>query len=277
MTRQALVLAGGGYVASAWQIGLITGMADAGIEVRNADLLVGTSAGARVALHLASDVALEELFARQVGPNPRPAQVPPSVDWPQLRRDLAHAIEADGGRTEILKRIGSLAIAAAANGSAQREIVAAQLPMQTWPERRLLIAAVNAETGERRAFDRNSGIDLVDAVIAATAFLGWPPAFFEGHHYMDGGFYSSDNADLAAGFDRVLVLALRRSAASISLVSLDTAVETLKSGGSQVEVIQPDEETQAALASLGSVLNPAVCRPAATAGRAQGRRVGEQR
>jgi hypothetical protein len=31
----------------------------------------------------------------------------------------------------------------------------------------------------------------------------------EGHHYIDGGFYSSDNADLAAGFDQVIVSALR--------------------------------------------------------------------
>lgn len=31
--------------------------------------------------------------------------------------------------------------------------------METWPEKRVLIATVNADTGERRAFDRDSGID----------------------------------------------------------------------------------------------------------------------
>jgi len=113
--------------------------------------------------------------------------------------------------------------------------------------------------------------------MASSAFFGWPPAFFEGHHYIDGGFYSSDNADLAAGFERVLILALRRSPASISLVPLDAAVETLRGGGSEVEVIYPDEETLAAFAFVGSVLNPAVCRPAATAGRAQGRRLADER
>jgi NTE family protein len=61
MTRRALVLGGGGYAASAWEIGLIMGMFEAGFDVRNADLFVGNSAGARVALHLASGVALEEL------------------------------------------------------------------------------------------------------------------------------------------------------------------------------------------------------------------------
>jgi NTE family protein len=78
--KRALVLGGGGFAASAWEIGLITGMAEAGIDVRDAGLLVGTSAGARVALHLASGVALEELFQRQIGPNPRPNGPPPVVD-----------------------------------------------------------------------------------------------------------------------------------------------------------------------------------------------------
>ena len=126
-----------------------------------------------------------------------------------------------------MRRIGSLAVAAASgrSGSSRREIVAAQLPMRTWPEKRVLIVAVNAETGERRAFDRDSGIDLVDAVIASTAFFGWPPTLFQGEHYIDGGFYSSDNADLATGFDRVMILALKPppNVPYKKLVSLDEA------------------------------------------------------
>jgi NTE family protein len=278
MTRRALVLAGGGYAASAWEIGLITGMVEAGFDVRNADLFVGTSAGARVALHLASGVALEELFQGRVTPSSQPAGPPPVVDWVQLRRDLARAKEAGGNPTEILRRIGSLALAAGDSNSAnRREIVAAQLPVQTWPEHRLLIVAVNAETGERKAFDRNSGIDLVDAVIATTAFFGWPPALFRGHHYIDGGFYSSDNADLAIGFDRVIILALRSSGPTMSVVSLDAAVETLRGGGARVEVIHPDQETLAALALVGGVMNPAASAPAAKAGRLQGGRMVTER
>ena len=120
--RRALVLAGGGYAASAWEIGLITGMADAGVDVRNADLFVGTSSGARVVLHLASGVSLEEVFQGRVRPSPQPAERPPVVDWVRLRGGLARAKEA-GSPTEILRRIGSLALAAAgdANGSARRE------------------------------------------------------------------------------------------------------------------------------------------------------------
>jgi NTE family protein len=138
----------------------------------------------------------------------------------------------------------------------------------------VFITAVNAETGERIAFDRNSGIDLVDAVIASTAFVGWPPALFQGHHYIDGGFYSSDNADLAVGFDRVMILALRLppGVPSMSMVSIDAEVKTLRDRGTLVEIVHPDEDTQRALASAGA-MNPAVSEPAAQAGRLQGRSI----
>jgi NTE family protein len=256
-------------------------MADAGLDVRNADLFVGTSSGSRVAIHLASGVAHEEVFQRRVRPGPPSVERPPVVDWVELRDGLARAKQAGGGSTEILRRIGSLALAAALgrNGSTRREIVAAQLPMETWPEQKVLIVTVNADTGERRAFDRNSGIDLVDAVIASTASFGWPPTLFQGQHHIDGGFYSTDNADLATGFDRVMILALRPPPGlpSMKLVSLDTAVNTLRSGGAQVEVIHPDEDTLAALASAGGVMNPAISAPAARAGRLQGGRIVSER
>ncbi len=276
-TTRALVLAGGGYGASAWEIGLITGMADAGVDVRNADLLVGTSAGARVALHLASGVALEEIYQRRIRPDSQPAERPPMIDWIKVRAEIARVKQAGGSQTEILRRLGALALATAVGkGSDRRQTVAGQLPVQTWPEQRVVIAVVNAETGERCVFDRNSGIDLVDAVIASTAFLGWPPALFRGHHYIDGGFYSSDNADLAAGFDRVMVVALQAGPAfpSMSLVSLDTAVSALRRGGAQVDIIHPDEEAADALSS-GGLMNPAISAPAAAAGRSQGRRIAE--
>ena len=279
--RRALILTGGGLAASAWETGLITGMADAGLDVRNADLFVGTSSGSRVALHLASGASHEDEYQRRLQLGAPSSERPPVVDWVGILDGVARAKEAGGSRTEIMRRIGSLAVAAASgrNGSSRREIVAAQLPMVTWPEKRVLIVTVNAETGERRAFDSNSGIDLVDAVIASTAFFGWPPALFQGEHYIDGGFYSSDNADLATGFDRVMVLALKTppNVPYKKLVSLDEGVKTLEDSGVLVEVIQPDENTSAALAAAGGVMNPGISAPAARAGRVQGRSLVNER
>jgi NTE family protein len=276
--RRALVLAGGGYVASSWEIGLITGMADAGLDVRNADLFVGTSAGARVALDLTSGETLDEIYQRRAGPARPALEPPPMVDWARIRAGVDDAKQAGGSPTEILRRYGALALGAAVGkGSDRRKTVATQLSVQAWPKQRVLIAAVNAETGERRAFDRDSGIDVVDAVIATTASFGSPPTLFDGHHYIDGGYYSSDNADMAIGYERVLILALRSPPQAMRLVPIESGVEALRAAGTQVEVIHPDEETLAALVSTGGQMNPASGRPAAIAGRLQGRRSASER
>ena len=87
-----------------------------------------------------------------------------------------------------------------------RAIVAARLPGARWPERTVLITAVDAHTGEPVVFDRHSGVDLIDAVAASTAGGGLPYRI-GGGTYIDGGYRSNaDNADLAAGYQRVLVL-----------------------------------------------------------------------
>lgn len=273
-----MVLAGGGYVASSWEIGLITGMADAGLDIRNADLLLGTSAGARVALDLASGKALEEIYQRRARQDGPPEGAPARIDWARIRAGVEDAKRSGGSPAEILQRYGALALAAAEGmGSDRREIVASQLPLQAWPKQRVSIVAVNAEAGERCAFDCNSGIDLVDAVIATTASFGMPPMFFDGHHYIDGGYYSGDNADLAIGYERVLILSLHTPPQAMRLVPIEAAVEALRAAGAQVEVIHPDEETMVALAPTGGQMNPASGRPAAIAGRLQGQRAANER
>lgn len=273
-----MVLAGGGYVASSWEIGLVAGMADAGLDVRDADLVVGTSAGARVALELASGRAIEEAYRERAERQGAPPAAPPLTDWPRIRAGVDEAKRAGGGTAEILQRYGALALSVAAGEAAdRRKAVASQLPIQEWPKQSVLITAVNAETGERRAFDRDSGIDLVDAVIATTASFGAPPVFFDGHHYIDGGYYSSDNADLAIGHEKVLILALRSPPEAMRLVSIESGVAALRAAGTQVEVVHPDEATLAALVSTGGQMNPASGRPAAIAGRLQGRRAASER
>ena len=137
------------------------------------------------------------------------------------------------------------------------------------------MVAVNFESGERRVFDRHSGVELVDAVVATTTFWGSPPVFFEGHHYIDGGFYSSDNADLAAGFDQVIIFALRPPGPSLCLASLEEGIERLSRTGSTVEVVLPDRACREALAA-GGPMNPAVRAPVAKAGRAQGLRLAKK-
>lgn len=270
--RRALVLAGGGYVGSSWEIGLVTGMADAGLDVRNADLFVGTSSGARVALDLTGGEPLETIYQRRAGRDGPPSGPQPRIDWARIKVGVEEARQAGGSLTDILRRYGALALETAVEtGTNRRHTVASQLALAAWPEQRVLITAINAETGERRAFDRDSGIDLVDAVIATTASFGASPVAFEGQHYFDGGYHSGDNADLALGYDRVLILSLIAPPQAMRLVSLDSAVETLRKSGAQVAVIHPDAETMGALAATGGQMNPASGRPVAIEGRRQGR------
>ena len=271
--RRALVLAGGGYVASSWEIGLVAGIADAGLDLRDADLFVGTSAGARVALDLTGGEPLETIYQRRAESDGPPLGAPPRIDWARIKAGVAEARQAGGSPADILRKYGALALETAVGTAAERRpAVAGQIPLAAWPDQRVLITAINAETGERRAFDRDSGIDVVDAVIATTAAFGAPPLPFEGHHYIDGGYYSGDNADLAAGYDRVLILSLIAPPEAMRLVTLEAAVETLRAGGAQVEVIHPDAATMEALVATGGQMNPASGRPAAIAGRLQGQR-----
>ena len=80
--------------------------------------------------------------------------------------------------------------------------------VRDWPETRFLIPAVDADSGEPVIFDAESGVDLVHAVAAGTAGPGLrPPASIGGRRYIDGGMRSPANVDLAAGYDRVIVIA----------------------------------------------------------------------
>ena len=256
-------------------------MAESGIDVRDADVLIGTSSGARVALQLTSGAPLEEVFARQVGAGqhfgaaPQVRRQSGAVDWDRLQREVARAKELGGDRAEILRRYGQLALTLAGPGRQARRTT--QLPMEDWPERPVRLIALNAETGVRRAFDRASGIDLVDAVMATTASFGAAPVWFEGQPYIDGGYYSSDNADLAAGCGRVLVLALKAPTWAMRLVSVEDGIAELRASGAEVELIQPDDEAMEVITSSGSPMNPAVFEPVTRAGQAQGLRVVAQR
>lgn len=191
----------------------------------------------------------------------------------RVQEEVARAKELGGDRAEILQRYGQLALALA--GPNRRALVATQLPMDDWPERPIQMIALNAETGVRRVFDRASGIDLVDAVMATTASFGAAPVWFEGQPYIDGGYYSSDNADLAAECGRVLVLALKAPSWAMRLVPLEDGIAELRASGAEVELIQPDDEAMEVIASAGSPMNPAVFEPVTRVG--QGLRVAAQR
>jgi NTE family protein len=274
MTTHALVLGGGGIAGVAWETGLLVGLADAGIDVRNADLFVGTSAGATAATHIASSLTTDELFQRLVDPALQSHELAPQPDFQKMLTDFTRAFQEGGSGAEILQRIGALASAVPTVPESQRrEVIASRLQVHSWPQSRVEIVAVDVQSGERIIFTRDSGVELVDAVMASGALpYVYPPATINQRRYIDGGCYSIANLDLATGFDRVLVLQPDVPPFPF-LETLDEQVERLRREGAQVEVITPDEAMKAALASVGgNALDPSLRGSAATVGREQGRR-----
>ena len=181
---------------------------------------------------------------------------------------------ASVGAVDFLQRVGSLADApTAARPSEARNRIARRLPIHTWPDQPLLVVPSMSPLASA-AFGRESGADFVDAVTASNAVPGISPlVMIDGRGYMDGGFYSIDNADLARGCDCVLVLTLPARIPPLCVVPLDVAVHTLRANGALVEVVHPDESTNAVFASSGGNLLDPIRKPAARAGREQTRKL----
>lgn len=76
-------------------------------------------------------------------------------------------------------------------------LCATGLPTAEWPETDLRVCAVCCETGERAAFRKDSGVDLLNAVAASCAIPSiFPTVEIRGLHYADGGVWSGGNCDL---------------------------------------------------------------------------------
>jgi NTE family protein len=279
MHGRALVLGAGGHAGIAWELGVLSGLADAGAPVHDADLVIGTSAGSIVGALITSGVSLDDLFQRHVDPARQTGESAPAIDFVQWRADFMRAREGSDEAAAVVKRFGVLARQVpTTTRDVRRRTIAARLPSSAWPPTRdLRIVAADVESGERRVFDRTSGVDLVDAIAASCAVPGiWPTVAVDGREYMDGGVYSIDNADLAIGCARVLILTLQARVPALCVQSLESAVEQLRQNGAQVEIVHPDEATLKAFGAVGgNLLDPAAREPAARAGREQGRRLSQ--
>jgi NTE family protein len=286
--ERALVLGGGGSTGNAWLIGVVAGLFDAGLDVTTADLTIGTSAGSTAAAQLAGANPTELLAAilaadpqqrtGSVGSDRGRVPIRPVTDHlERIRKVIASAEDA----ADMRRRLGAAALEmdAASDGSWQtqwRATVASRLPSQRWPQRTVLITAVDAQTGEPVVFDRRSGVDLADAVAASCA-SGLPYRIGD-NLYIDGGYRSNaENADLAAGCARVLVLSPfgGRTLAPLDWgMHLAAQVDELRARGSRVESIAPDGNSEHMFGA--NAMDLSLRPPAARAGHEQGRALAQQ-
>ncbi|MCW6004910.1 patatin-like phospholipase family protein [Micromonospora sp. CPCC 205371] len=268
---KGLVLGGGGVTGVAWELGVLAGLADAGIDLLDADVFVGTSAGSVVAAQVTSGVPLDELYSRQLaGPG---AEVAARIG---LRTLLAGGFAMLGARDELVfrRRLGRMALAAPTGPAAERiALIASRLPVHDWPDRRLLVTAIDADTGEFVVFDRDGGVGLVEAVAASCAVPGvWAPVPIGERRFIDGGMRSAANADLANGAGQVVVIApIARGAGRIARLS-DQVVALRRTA--RVAVVTPDRAARQAIGR--NVLDPARRAPSARAGRAQAAAIADE-
>ena len=286
-TERALVLGGGGSTGNAWLIGVIAGLVDGGLDVVAAEVTIGTSAGSTAAAQMAGATPAELLDAILAAAPQQPTGPVGSDRGRVPNRPVADHLERIGGiiasaadAADMRRRMGAAALDldAASDGTWQaqwRATVASRLPSQRWPQRRVLITAVDAHTGEPVVFDCHSGVDLADAVAASCA-SGLPYRIGD-NRYIDGGYRRNENADLAAGYGRVLVLSPFGGRTLHPLdwgMQLAAQVDELRAGGSRVETIFPDSTSEHLFGA--NAMDPSLRAPAARAGYEQGRALAEK-
>jgi NTE family protein len=223
-----LVLGAGGVVGHGFHTGVLAAVTEAtGWDPRDADVIVGTSAGSVVGALLRAGASAPDLFARATG-------APLSSEGRRLvaRADAGHAgqppIPARSARPRVPAmsapgalaraalrpwnaRPGALAAAFLPAGIIPTELVAASLrPLFTgWPEAPLWINAVQLDSGRRITFGRDiqHTTTVADAVAASCAIPSFfAPVIIDGARYVDGGVHSPTNADLVAGIKLDLVI-----------------------------------------------------------------------
>jgi NTE family protein len=289
----ALVLGGGGAAGNAWEIGVIAGLAEAALDMTEAaDLVIGTSSGATAAAQVRSGIPPAELFASVLSPPVQPVgqnrERPPSLPMATVFERMRDISAAATSAADLQRAMGAFGLESDSilgpGAEWRRAMVAARLPRHEWPDRPMIVVAIDAHTGELAAFDRDSGVDLVDAVTASTALPGSTPTHsINGSHYINGGVRSAENADLATGYANVVVLSpfggrsgplpegqfegLRRQPEWG--MDLASQVEVLRKQGSHVEVITPDPDSRAAMGT--NQMDLATRIPSARAGFAQGK------
>jgi len=226
-TRRGLVLGGGGVLGGAWMVGALQALQDEiGVDVRDFDAFVGTSAGSILAALLGAGVGVTDLVNHQRGEAESGRLAGFHFDYAEATGGDRPARSRPGlGSRELLVRnarqlhqlpptavLSALLPEGRGNLDAVGALVSHVVP-DGWVDRDgVTVVALDYDTGRRVAFGRPGAepATLREAVMASCAIPGWyPPVMIGDHRFIDGGAWSSTNLDLLAGegLDEVFVLA----------------------------------------------------------------------
>ncbi len=234
MAERVVCLGAGAVTGGAWQLGVVWGLAEEGIDLAGADRIIGTSAGALIGAHLAlgrpPQEAAELLLGLPVsGRMVRPAtlaRLGAAQVWPSRRHALTWLGRA-ALRSGWSRERGEEWVASLGEGLAGVE----------WPAR-LVVVAVDALSGRPAYFTAASGVPLEQAIAATCALPGvFPPVLIEGRPHFDGALRSLVNLDLAVGASSVVAVAPFTASARPHRRPHEQAKLL---AGSRVTLLQPD-------------------------------------
>lgn len=268
---RALVLSGGGPVGIAWETGVAVGLSSCGVELSEADLIIGTSAGSAVGAQLALGRDLNDSVdryrkaaaRRSSGQSeaPRPTHGATASQMGELRRMMAETLNSETSPEERRAAIGKFALESQTPPEEDFVETYRYLRGEPWPPG-FVCSAVDALTGEFVVWNSESEVELDRAVASSCSVPGvFPPITIKGRRYIDGGMRSGTNADLAKGHKRVLIvstlLTLQQSnepRVQRYRKTFENEVSALVESGAKVETIGPDPESTTA--SLGQLMDP---------------------
>src|SRR5712692_1427379 len=262
--QRAVVLGGGGLIGMVWELGVLKGFADAGIELSQADLLVGTSAGSIIGAQLASGRTAAELLAAQLAPSGAGSQ---NQRTPEDNKSFEDTSRMWGpAATDVAARVAlgrrTLETPHPISEDTQKAIWKRRLGIDDWPARALKVSAVDISDGSIRLFDAGQGVPIEAAVAASTAQPGLQaPITIGDRRYMDGG-VAGTHIDGALGYP--IVVAITPFAGSLKTAQ---ELELVRSKGSQVIDIVADQDARAAMGP--NLFDPSRIRPTADAGERQ--------
>jgi len=271
LKNSAVVLGGGGATGIAWESGIIAGLLSTGINLANAETILGTSAGSFVGSALASGYNMADYYAMQLTGN----HAEPHVKASAITRLLWVMAFILGGKdkNKVGRGMGNIARRHPAKISLDErlQVVQSRLVVQSFPSK-LKVTAVDALTGETHLFDSQSGISLEKAVAASGAVPGvWPSISINETEWIDGGMISSTNALLVRGHKKIVILSpLPKRNGGISGTFEDA--EKLKESA-EVVLFTPDEISKKAIGE--NIYDATKAKAAASAGFEQGRSAAE--
>lgn len=203
---RAVVLGGGGVTGMAWEIGILTALLQEGIDLTDADVIIGTSTGSFVGSALASGYDMRKLYDSQFTTNTTEVNISASPEIMKLWTEAFMYGKDD--KKKIGKLLGDIAKKYPPKITIEKRqsVVESRLVTTDWPTK-LKVTAIDVETGVLHVFDRNSGTTIINAVNASGAVPGlWPMVTFDGINWIDGGMVSTTNAHLADCYDKVVIL-----------------------------------------------------------------------